>query len=281
VIDLSTEPMERAWRNDLRTGLVLGGAILLVGVTGLAAIFWAQQRHLREVRDLEAMMAQRQRVSALGDVAAAFAHEVRNPLNAVSMGLQRLASEFTADSPDDYARFVELMQAEVRRLNTIVEQFISLARPLPLQPARMDPTGLLRELATLLEGDARASRVEVILDPGEDVPAIVADRDRLKQVLLNLALNGLQAMPDGGRLTLAARATRDRVTLVVEDTGAGIPPEALPRIFDPYFSTKSRGLGLGLTIARRIVEEHGGSIEASSEAGHGARFRVHLPRRGA
>lgn len=277
-IGFSTEPMERAWRQDVRSGVVLGVAVLVAGALGLALIFYMQQRHLGEVRALETEMARRERLAALGDVAAAFAHEVRNPLNAVSMGLQRLRGEFTPEPAADYERFVDVMQGEVQRLNAIVEQFIALARPLPLAPAPVALDDLLRELAALIEGQARMAGVTVRLALPPTVPPIVGDRDRLKQVLLNLVVNALQAMSAGGTLTLGAEAGRDHVALAVTDSGPGIPPETLSRIFDPYFTTKTGGLGLGLTIARRIVEAHGGSLEAESQPGRGTTFRVRLAR---
>ena len=275
-IDFSTEAMERAWKDDLRAGVLLGLAVLLVGALGLGLIFYVQQRHLREIRALEASSARRERLAALGDVAAAFAHELRNPLNAVSMGLQRLRAEFTPEPGEAYARFVDLMQGEVRRLNTIVEQFITLARPLPLKPAPLQLDELLRELAALVEPEADQARVAVRLAVGE-LPPVTADRDHVKQVLLNLMLNAVQAMTSCGTLTLEAHAVRDAVTITVADTGPGIAPDVLPRVFDPYFTTKPGGLGLGLPIARRIVEAHGGALAVESEPGRGSRFSVTLP----
>lgn len=278
-IAFSTAPMQAAWRRDLRAGVALGASVLLVGALGLAAIFFVQQRHLRELGAVEREMERRQRLAAVGDVAAAFAHEVRNPLNAVSMGLQRLRTEFTPEPAGEYGRFVDLVQGEVRRLNVIVEQFISLARPLPLQPAAVAGGELLRELAALVEGQALSAGVELRLAVPAELPPLVADRDHLKQVLLNLILNALQAMAGrGGTLTLGAEAGRDDVALTVADTGPGIPADTLPRIFDPYFTTKAGGLGLGLTIARRIVEAHGGALEAENLPRAGARFRVRLSR---
>ena len=275
-IDFSTDAMERAWRQDLRSGVLLGVAVLLVGALGMGLIFYVQQRHLTERRALEASSAQHERLAALGDVAAAFAHEVRNPLNAVSMGLQRLRAEFHPSPGEDYARFVDLMQGEVRRLNAIVEQFLALARPLPLKPGPVAVGELLGELAALVEAEARQAGVTVRLAAG-GLPQLIADRDHVKQVLLNLMLNAVQAMTPGGTLTLQAEGGRDAVTITVADTGPGIPPETLPRIFDPYFTTKPGGLGLGLTIARRIVEAHGGALTVESGPGRGSRFRVRLP----
>ncbi len=276
-LDLSTAPMEQAWREDVRAGAVTGVAVLLSGGLGLALIFYLQQRHLRDVQALQAEMARRERLAALGDVAAAFAHEVRNPLNAVSVGLQRLRAEFTPEPAAEYGRFVDLMQGEVRRLNAIVEQFIGLARPLPLRPGRVAPHDLLRDLAALVEGQSRAAGVRVLVDAEPGLPELQADRDRLRQVLLNLVLNAVQAMTDGGTVTLGATADRAAVVLTVTDDGPGIPPDVLPRIFDPYFSTRKDGLGLGLTIGRRIVEAHGGTIEVESRPGRTA-FHLRLPR---
>jgi len=128
-----------------------------------------------------------------------------------------------------------------------------------------------------VEADARSAGVHVILSVPTDLPPVVADRDHLKQVMLNLILNGLQAMPGGGTLTIEAARGRDGLMLAVADTGDGIPPEALPRVFDPYFTTKAKGLGLGLAIARRIIEEHGGKIEVESQPARGSRFSVILP----
>ena len=272
-----TEPLERAWRADVRAGVALGTAVLGVGAIGLALIFWAQQRHLRERRDLEAEVARRDRLAALGDVASAFAHEVRNPLNAVSMGLQRLRAEFAPVPLDEYTRFVEIMQGEVTRLNGIVEEFLSLARPLPLARASVALDGVIADLAALVERQAAAAGITVRTSVPAPAPVALADRDRLKQVLLNLVLNAVQAMGPGGVVAIQALAARDRVAIDVADTGPGIAPESRARIFDPYFTTRAGGLGLGLTIVRRIVEAHEGTIEVDSTPGRGTRFRVWLP----
>lgn len=276
-IGLSTASMDRVWRRDRLQAIILGLAVLGLGILGMAAIFYTQHRHLAEVRTLEAEMERRERLSTLGDMAAAVAHEIRNPLNAVSMGLQRLRVEFQPGEAEEYRRLLELVGGEVRRLNTIVEEFLSLARPLPLKPGPVRVPDLVEEILGLVEAEARRAgiRIEPALLP--DLPLLRADRDRLKQVLLNLVLNALQAMPGGGVLTLGAAPAGDLLTLTVADTGAGIPPEVLPRLFEPYVTTKARGLGLGLAIARRIVEAHNGRIEAETEPGRGTRFRITLP----
>lgn len=280
-IDLSLEPVREAWRRDLRSAALLGLSVLLLGGVGLAVIFYTQNRHLAEVRALEAEVERRERLAALGNLAAVVGHEVRNPLNAISVGLQRLRQEFQpADDAAGYARLVDLAQGEVRRLDRIVEEFLSLARPLPLAPAPMAPGALLEEVAALVDDEARSRGVRVLRRvPGDLSPTrlVPLDRDRMKEVLLNLARNGLDAMPHGGDLTLGAAPVRDGVVLTVEDTGEGVPAELLPRIFDPWVTTKTTGMGLGLAIARRIVEGHGGRIAAESRAGEGTRFTITLP----
>jgi two-component system sensor histidine kinase HydH len=139
----------------------------------------------------------------------------------------------------------------------------------------------VEEIRQLVEPQARAAGIVLEQAIPATLPEVRADRDRLKQVLLNLVLNALEAMPSGGRLGLEAAVSPSGLVLTVADTGGGIPPELLPRVFEPYVTTKTRGLGLGLAIARRIVEAHGGRIEAESRAGQGTRFRVTLPRDGA
>jgi two-component system sensor histidine kinase HydH len=225
-------------------------------------------------------MARGERLATVGNLAAAVAHEIRNPLSAVSMGLQRLRAEFEPAEGEEYRRIVDLVQGEVRRLNAIVEEFLSLARPIQLRPEPVPVAALLDEVRRLVEPQAGRAGIVVEQTIPDSLPALRADRDRIKQVLLNLVLNAIDAMPSGGRLTMGGAASGTAVTLTVTDTGSGIPPELLPRVFEPYVTTKTKGLGLGLAIARRIVDAHGGRIEAESGAGQGTRFRVTLPRDG-
>jgi signal transduction histidine kinase len=281
-IGLSLGSMEVAWRNSLRAIFILGLAILGAGILGMAAIFQNQHTHMLEVKALEAEVLQRERLSALGNMAAAVAHEVRNPLNAISMGLQRLKAEFQpADDQEDYSRLTALMLGEVQRLNTIVEQFLSLARPIEINAEALPLQEVLKELASLEDSAAKRSKVQIRVIAAPNLPALKADPDLLTQVLLNLMLNGLQAMPEGGTLTLEAKTTNSNFLIAVTDTGTGISAETAPRIFEPYFTTKTKGTGLGLAISRRIIEAHGGTITASNQARGGCRFEICLPLYGA
>jgi signal transduction histidine kinase len=281
-IGVSMGSMEVAWRNSLRAIVILGLAILGAGIFGMAAIFHNQHLHLQEVKALEIEVLHRERLSALGNMAATVAHEVRNPLNAISMGLQRLKAEFQpVDDQEDYSRLTALMLGEAQRLNTIVKQFLSLARPIEINAEALPLPEVLKELASLEESAAKRSGVQIRVIAAPNLPALKADPDLLTQVLLNLMLNGLQAMPEGGTLTLEAKTTNSNFLIAVTDTGAGISAENHRRIFEPYFTTKAKGTGLGLAISRRIIEAHGGTITANNETAGGCRFEICLPLYGA
>jgi two-component system sensor histidine kinase HydH len=273
--------METAGHRSLRSIIVFGLAILAAGILGMATIFYNQHSHLLKIKSLEAEIGRQERLSELGNLAATVAHEIRNPLNSVSMGLQRLRGEFSpTQDQDQYFRFIELMQGEVQRLNSIVEQFLSLARPLDLKPEPLRIGDMLKELLTLVGGDPKQSKVQYHVSASTDLPPVRADRNYLKQLLLNLVLNGVQAMPEGGMLTIEADANDHSLFLTIADSGTGIRPEDLPKVFEPYFTTKAKGSGLGLAIAQRIVEAHRGKISVESEPGRGTRFRITLPLRG-
>ena len=272
-IGLSTATMDRIWKSDRLTAAVTAAAVLGLGILGMSAIFYTQHRHLREVKALEAEKERGERLATVGNMAAAVAHEFRNPLNAVSMGIQRLRVEFEPAPREEYLRMVDLVQGEVRRLNTIVEEFLSLARPMSLKHEPIIVAALLEEVLGLVESEARGAGIAVVREIPAGLPALHADRDRIKQVLLNLVLNAIQAMPSGGTLEIGAAGAGGTLTVSVADTGSGIAPDLLPKVFEPYVTTKAKGLGLGLAIARRIVEAHGGTVEAESEPGRRTRFR--------
>jgi signal transduction histidine kinase len=277
-IGLSLSPLEAAWRNSVNSMIVLSLSLLGAGILGMAFIFYNQQSHAQQIKALEAEVAHGERLSTLGNMAATVAHEIRNPLNSVSMGLHRLKREFRPTRDEEkYSHFIELMRAEVQRLNSIVEEFLSLARPLEIKREAVRIDALLQEMAALTEDDARAARVQIRVVVPHGLPTAGVDRNYLKQVLLNLVLNGIQSMPRGGSLTLEAKAAGGTMDVIVADTGEGIPKEILPRIFEPYFTTKTRGVGLGMTIARRIVEAHGGTLTVDSTVGQGTRFRISIP----
>jgi signal transduction histidine kinase len=225
-------------------------------------------------------VARQERLAALGHLAAEVAHEVRNPLNAISMGLQRIQREFPPAETAAYQEFSDItavIRDEVRRLNQTIEDFLKLARPIKLHPQLCHIDGLLKELETLIKEAAQTQDVQWRVSAAPQLPALLVDPDLLRQALLNLILNALQAVPPGGRVSLEADTVPGQLCLRLHDTGSGIEPQALERIFDPYFTTKAAGTGIGLTIAQQIVQAHGGHIDVTSTVGQGSTFTVWLP----
>jgi two-component system, NtrC family, sensor histidine kinase HydH len=231
-------------------------------------------------------MKERDRLAALGEMAAGLAHEIRNPLAAIKGATEYLDP---GKLPSDDREFLEIIVEEVNRLNGVVTQFLDYSRPLKAATAPGDVNEILQRTFKLLQGQFPPS-VEIALDLGGSLPRVACDPEQLKQVFLNLALNAVQAMPQGGRLTVTTRHARDELALwrdapfrsdTVEirfrDTGPGIPDGASENVFVPFFTTKEKGTGLGLAICQRIVKAHQGVIAASSPQGGGAEFVISLP----
>ena len=236
-------------------------------------------RDLTDVRRLEAEVRRREKLAAVGNLAAGVAHELRNPLSSIKGYATYFGGRFPEGSADREAAAV--MVREVERLNRAIGDLIGLSRPTDVRPRLSDMRRLLEDTLRLIGQDAANHTVSVRLDAADDLPLVPVDPDRMRQVILNLCLNGLEAMPHGGELTLFLHPepSSDMVRLEVRDTGMGIDPAALPHIFDPYFTTKGQGTGLGLATVHKIVEAHGGSISVTSEPGQGTLFRVLLPLR--
>jgi signal transduction histidine kinase len=281
-LQLSTAGLSQVARQTGRSILFYSLGLLAVGVIGAAAIFGIQARGLAERRALEAARAQEQRLAAVGNLAAGVAHEIRNPLNAISVGLQRLRREF-APAEDaarrEYESFLEIIRGEVGRLNEIVSQFLSLARPARLTLTEEPLAPVLQGLAALLASQASAQGVRIVQELHLDGATVRMDKSQLTQAFMNLVLNALQAVPSGGTVTIRSGLGpgESRASVAVSDTGPGIPAEHLDRVFEPYFTTKEGGTGLGLALARKIVEEHQGTIRAENGPGGGATFTVTLP----
>jgi signal transduction histidine kinase len=215
------------------------------------------------------------RLAAMGTLAAGLAHEVRNPLNAalLQLALLRRRLERPDCQPATLVPVADLVEQELQRLGRLVDDFIAFAQPRPLALRPTDLGSLCRTIATLLAPDAARAGVQLHLDLAPVAP-LPADPDRLQHVLLNLARNSLEAMPEGGALHLRVRPGQRSVDIEVCDTGPGFP-ENTP-VFDAFFTTKAQGTGLGLSIVHRIVTDHGGSVRVRSRPGDTC-FTVSLP----
>jgi signal transduction histidine kinase len=235
------------------------------------------QRQLAEVRRVQQQLVQASKLGAVGELAAIVAHEVNNPLTGILGFAELLLSELSEDDPR--REEAEVIRAEAVRARTIIKALLEFARPRPPQRIPTNLNELARTTVDLQRSRAERARVTVV-EEYADLPLLDADADALKQVMLNLLDNSMQAMPHGGQLRVVTRAEGDSVALVVSDTGVGMDVETRNRIFTPFFSTRAGsagGTGLGLSVSMRIVEGHHGTIDVESEPGSGAVFTIRLP----
>jgi len=219
------------------------------------------------------------RLAFLGSLASGLAHEIKNPLSTMTITLGLLHEEFEGGETtrDRRAlRKIELLEGEVGRLEKIVQDFLQFAGGHALRPRLVDVNGWIRELLDFFEPSCAESGVRLERHLARGLPQLLLDRDLMKQAVLNLLTNARQSTPGGGAISVRTRCTGDRVKIEVSDTGAGIPADVLPRIFDPYFTTRESGTGLGLPTVRRIVLEHGGEVDVDSRVGRGTRFTLTL-----
>ena len=235
-------------------------------------------RDLSEVRALQAQIERAERLASIGRLAAGVAHEIRNPLGSLKGFLQYFQRKLPLDAQDK--TYLSVMIQEVDRLNAVVSNLLEFARPKEPTLEACDVTEILRHALTLLAQDAAAKQARIHRDFPDELPPMRLDRDQITQALLNLLLNAIQAIDAEGEIRVSASVSADSgsMEITIGDTGAGIAPDDLPRIFDPFFSTKKQGNGLGLAIAHAIIERHRGEISVESEPGRGATFRVRLPR---
>jgi signal transduction histidine kinase len=232
-------------------------------------------------RLLESTLAYSQKLVALGRLTAGIAHEVKNPLNAMMIHLELLRTKIRKGTgPPDAAMLehVEVIEKEIRRLDEVVQGFLKFTRPEELRLAPVRVSALVGEILPIVQPEADSHGVRVIVDCQDATPPVNGDAPMLRQAFLNLAINACQAMPQGGTLRLTCAAAGNQVEVRIEDTGVGIPPEHLGRIFDLYFTTKDHGTGIGLSMVYRIVQLHDGEIEVQSTPGRGTTFTVRLPR---
>ncbi|THB77691.1 MAG: hypothetical protein D6B25_06100 [Desulfobulbaceae bacterium] len=227
-------------------------------------------------KNLEDQLQRSKRYAALGKMAAGVAHELRNPLSSIKGLALILRSRLSEDTQATDS--ANLLISEVERLDRGIGELLEYARPEQLRREVVDLEKIIRNSIMLVEGDAVSAGTKIIADIEKPLRAINGDQDKLTQVLLNVILNGLQEMSSGGTLSISAtQQDNDSVTIRLSDTGSGIDPQNLEKVFDPYFTTKNEGTGLGLALTRKIIEEHGGSIEIEDSSTYGTTVKIDLP----
>ncbi len=234
------------------------------------------KKTMEDLNRAEAQLLRQEKLAALGQLAAGIAHEIRNPLTSINLLIQSMQERLPMEYP--YREDLKVIEEEIGRINHIVEQFLRFAKPSPPLFEKTEVVQILEETLQLIRPQIEKARISVKKE-FHPLPSITMDKEQMKQVFLNIVLNAIQAMPRGGTLTLGGKVCEegDWIKLWFKDSGVGIASEAMNKLFDPFFSTKDNGLGLGLSIAHRIVDAHRGKIEVESTPGEGTLFTLWFP----
>ena len=236
----------------------------------------------QRLRQSQQELVEAERLATAGQMAAAFAHDIRNPLSSIKMMVQLLRKR--VQPGEENQKYIRSIIEEIDRLNVIIKGMMDFARPMELNLQTGNVNSVLLEVLNFMEAKLIHHKITLVKQLSKDVPSIMLDADKLKQVFMNVILNAVQSMPNGGELTITSKVLHtsperkdSKILIEISDTGIGISQENLSRLFEPFFTTKSEGTGLGLTNARRILQQHGGDIEVQSKVGEGTTVTVALP----
>jgi two-component system NtrC family sensor kinase len=240
-----------------------------------ARLYGELREYVKQVEESQQALIQAEKMATAGRLTASIAHEVNNPLQAVQNCLHLAGRE---DLPaEQRTEYFELAKTELNRLMSTVQRMLDFYRPGAVAPAKVDLVDLLKHVLDLMAQQLQKRGVRVIVDAPPSLPPVEAVSNQIQQVFINLILNASDAMPDGGQLHIQARVAKNGVELQFKDSGPGIPQDHLVHIFEPFYSTKAGGTGLGLTVSYNIITAHGGILELLPGSGPGACFRVFLP----
>jgi signal transduction histidine kinase len=255
--------------------------VVLIALLSMWLLYHNQNRHLAGVVEMTRQLEKAERLSALGQLAAGVAHEIRNPLNAISMASQRLKREYMPadeEKKEEFGTLTGVIRDEIRRLNGIIEEFLTFSKSRRLELHDSPVHEVLQKIVNLISAEAAAKGISLRTDWGNEPIVIPMDMDKLQQALFNFVKNAMESISAEGIVTLSVRdAEKGRVGIRVSDTGCGMTTGEVDRIFNPEYTTKEKGLGLGLPLAHEIIRGHGGEIRVLSRKGEGTTFEILLP----
>jgi nitrogen-specific signal transduction histidine kinase len=268
-----------SWTNhEQRYELILDSSVLL-NYDGQAVGGYVLFKDVSQLRSLEQQVQRNDKLSMIGQIAAGTAHEIRNPLTSIKGFLQLMKRKLHDKGMEKEFSYTELMLSEINRINNLVNDFLLLSKPKKTNYTKIDLSSVIREILPIVNNQAILHDVTVEYQSSLELPPIIADRELLKQLFINICKNGIEAMvPDGGTLSILERIDLEGqlLNVLIQDTGPGIPSFVIDKIFDPFFTTKEEGTGLGLSVCQRIIHDIGGTLRVSSK-GFGTIFIVSIP----
>jgi signal transduction histidine kinase len=269
------ENAEHRWKLEQRgEHFFISMTVDIIVVSLLLALVDRQHRRLMEATE---QLAHSEKVATLGRVAAQVAHEVRNPLAGLLLYSVHLKDKLNGKLPNGDAQLVDKIIDTINNLTATTEQILNFARPVTLAPKRVDLNGVATDVIQLLSTEISSHRIETDLQLDSAPVAGMLDEPSIRAATLNLVLNAVQAMPNGGHLKISTGSTRENLWMNIDDTGVGMSADQIKALFEPFKTTKSRGLGLGMPYAQKIILQHGGKIAVDSQKGRGTHVRIELP----
>jgi signal transduction histidine kinase len=270
-LGLNTDNLDRMIVKEKRWGMIAMGLMVFMAALSMWFLYRNQNRHLARMQQIERRLHQAERLSAMGRLASGVAHEIRNPLNAISMACQRLKQ-------DNLEELSPVIRNEIRRLNEIIEGFLGLSKGRHLKMERGDLVDLVRQVGLLMGEESRSGGVKIQINGTESSFMMLMDGNKIKQVLINMVKNAMESISGSGTVTIEFSSKENEMAIItISDTGTGIAGDDADQIFNPDFTTKEQGLGLGLALAHEIIQAHGGEIRVRSVPGMGTTFEIVLP----
>ncbi len=233
-------------------------------------------KDLTKIKEMEKRLRRVDTLAVLGEMAAGMAHEIRNPLAAVKTGMEFIKKKFSENSGD--LEYINMILSEIVRVERIVNDMISYARRPPVRPIRLNISHPLNKALSIMKDSIQKKHIEVNIQAGEGLPYITGDEDQLEEVFTNILSNAIESLPEKrGKIDISLDKKGSKIIIGIKDNGVGIPSDVLPKIFNPFFTTKQKGIGLGLSITQRIIAEHKGTIKVDSKYQEGTKFYIELP----